>query len=562
MQLTNVEIQNFRAIHESSFGVRDYTLLVGANNAGKSTVVDCLRAFYKHEKYDFKASRDFPNRPDRAGMESYAELTFVLTDEEREDLPKKYRLPDNQLRVRKWFHNAPEGRDSGVIYGYETTGELSEDSIFGAANVQKGKLGNIIYIPAVSKVDEHTKLSGPSALRDAIDDLMKAVITNSPAYEQFTQQFAEFVDTVKQSDTADGRSLDAFGRSLSAKLESWGAGFGLVFKPPVAQEITKHLVDWQLTDPDGIHVEHGIEQFGSGFQRHLIASVIRTSAEFRATTQAARRTFAPNLSLILFEEPEAYLHPPQQAQLARDLRAITDQHGWQVIASTHSPHFVSRNTAELQSLVRLRNDNRVSRTFQLDDESEARIFSAREEIEEVLGSWDELEDADRAELERVRYFLWLDNERCSLFFCDFVLLVEGPTETALFSRILDDGLLTMPGKACSILHSDGKYNTVRFMRLLNCLGLPFVVVHDRDTKTRQRELNDLIAAEQEACELCRHVEVLEPNLEEYLGWPTPPERQRSLKPGMILLNYESRAAATPQLAELCERLTNAAAAEE
>lgn len=558
MLISAIQIQNFRAIHEAYIVFHPYTLLVGANNAGKSTLVDCLRAFLGHDKYAFKTSRDFPKQPDRAGMESFAEITYYLSDAERETLPRQYQLNENQLRVKKWFSNAPVGRDAGTIYGYETTGELSTNSIFGAANVQKGRLGNVIYIPAVSKVDDHTKLSGPSALRDAIDELLKAVVGDSPAYREFTDQFSTFVEAIRSAGTADGRSLDGFATSLSEKLSGWGAGFGLVFKPPVAQEITKHLVDWQITDEDGSEVEHGIEQFGSGFQRHLIASLIRTRAEFRTAATPERRTFSPNLNLLLFEEPEAYLHPPQQIELARDLRTITQQPGWQVIASTHSPHFVSRNTRDLQSLVRLRNDNRVAKSYQLDDLAVAQIFSARDEIERIMGHWNELDEADRAELERVRYFLWLDNERCSLFFCDFVLLVEGPTEAALFSRLVDDARIALPTCACAILHSDGKYNTVRFMRLLNRLGLPFVVIHDRDSMTRQQNFNELIQNEATVCSFCRDVVVVEPNLEASLNWPTPPRARNSLKPGMILLNYETRGDNTPQLTELCVRVSEAA----
>mgnify|MGYP006298217119 FL=1 len=160
MELREITIQNFRQVHEATFTVQDYSLLVGANNAGKSTVVDCLRAFYRHQRYEFNAGRDFPKDPARAGEESFIELTYSLTDDEVQNLPEKYRLADNILKVKKWFCNQPEDREANAIYGYETTGQLSEDRIFGAANVQKGRLGKVVYIPAVSKVDEHTKQIG------------------------------------------------------------------------------------------------------------------------------------------------------------------------------------------------------------------------------------------------------------------------------------------------------------------------------------------------------------------------------------------------------------------
>lgn len=60
MQLHGVKIHNFRSIRHAEFLVPEYTLLVGANNAGKTTIVDALRIFYEHEKYKYISDRDRP----------------------------------------------------------------------------------------------------------------------------------------------------------------------------------------------------------------------------------------------------------------------------------------------------------------------------------------------------------------------------------------------------------------------------------------------------------------------------------------------------------------------
>jgi len=480
---------------------------------------------------------------------------FRLSNEEVELLPEKYRLPENRLLLRKWLAHSPEGRDDGTIYGYETDNSLSADSLFGAPNVQKGKLGTLIYIPAVSKVDEHTKLSGPSALKNTIDELLGAVISDSPAYEQFRKEFEKFSDAIRASSTDDGRSLKGFESHMSHELSSWEAGFKLSFSPPSTQEITKNLIDWELTDSDGKPVGHGIEQFGSGFQRHFIASLIRTRAAFQAPAKPTKRKqFSPELTLILFEEPEAYLHPPQQVVLAKNLREVVQDGSWQVIASTHSPHFVSRNTNELGCLVRVRQDDRISTCYQLNDADLESIFSARGELEAILGHWDELDNDQRADLERIRFFLWLDNERSSLFFVDFVLLVEGMTEAALFTRLIDDDRLNLPVTSCGVLHSDGKYNTVRFMRLLDRLGMPHIVVHDKDNSQIHDQLNQLIKDESDGNVFTKGVLVLDPDLENYLGWIQP--NNSGLKPGVALLNYEQHGEKTPRLDEMCVNIQN------
>lgn len=556
MRLANVAIHNFRSIRHAAFEAHPYTLLVGANNAGKTAVIDALRAFYEHEKYKYKADRDAPRNPDPDDQASWVELQFTLTEQEVEQLPDQYRLPGDKLKVRKWFSNAPEGREDGTIYGYEGAGELSSNAIFGAANVQKGRLGKLIYIPAVSKVDDHTKLSGPSVLRNTIDELLGAVISESPAYERFKGEFEAFAEEIRNSAAEDGRSLQQFEQHLTDELASWDAGFKLRFEPPNPQAITKNLIGWDMTDADGSAVGHGIEQYGSGFQRHFIASLIRTRAYFQTRPAPARRQFSPDLTLILFEEPEAYLHPPQQAALARNLREVVSNSAWQVLASTHSPQFVSRNTEHLGCLVRVRKNDNISTTHQLSPEDITAIFSAREELEGIVGNWDQLDDDQRGELERIRFFLWMDNERSSLFFVDLVLLVEGPTESALFSRMIDDGRLELPKTTCEILHSDGKYNAIRFMRLLAKLGMPHIVVHDADPNGGrcQEQLNELIQREAQNSEFTYDVILLDPDLEDYLEWPKPQRRHQGLKPGVALLNYEERGATTPKLDELCARI--------
>src|SRR4030042_666003 len=98
----------------------------------------------------------------------------------------------------------------------------------------------------------------------------------------------------------------------------------------------------------------GPEAFGHWFQRHLIYTLIQVSASYTAPKpEPKKKEFSPELDLILFEEPEAFLHPPQQDILDTSLRRLASQEGRQVLAATHSPLFVSRNTDDIADLVRL-----------------------------------------------------------------------------------------------------------------------------------------------------------------------------------------------------------------
>ncbi len=46
MRISSVRIQNFRCFEDESIALRDFTVLVGRNSAGKSTVLRALQHFY------------------------------------------------------------------------------------------------------------------------------------------------------------------------------------------------------------------------------------------------------------------------------------------------------------------------------------------------------------------------------------------------------------------------------------------------------------------------------------------------------------------------------------
>ena len=80
-----------------------------------------------------------------------------------------------------------------------------------------------------------------------------------------------------------------------------------------------------------------LKREGQGYQKLIIASFLRACVD-------KIKESCPNQEiLILFEEPEVYLHPSLKKELNRVLRDIASAEKYQVIVSTHDPYFLWSN---------------------------------------------------------------------------------------------------------------------------------------------------------------------------------------------------------------------------
>lgn len=532
MQIATVSLHNFRSIDAVTFNLSNYSLLIGANNSGKSNIIDALRIFYdKDLKYD--KPRDFP-KFETGDDESWIDIKFKLSEIECLNTSDEYVLDGRYLKVRKYLDSTKKG-----IYAYTSDCTISDIQFLPPKKVQEGKLGNIIYIPAVSRLEDHTKLSGPSALRDLINNILKNLVATSRSFRDLTDRFEEFSENLKIETTEDGKSLSGMEDDINRELEEWDATFKLDINPIDESNIVKNLITHKVRDPQ-LDEELNEEQFGQGLQRHLIYALIKTASKYEMmNTSIESSEFATSMNLILFEEPEAFLHPTQQSSLCRDLRALAETEGSQVIISSHSPIFVSHTTYDIPSIVRLRRNFAKTLVGQIDQENLQQIFEDNLEINEALrGSRYEASPEDLLEeMEAVKYFLWLDPDRCGMFFAEQVLLVEGPTEKALINYLLNSNRISSPKGGLFVLDCMGKFNIHRFMNILYPLNMSHSVLFDSDGEQEvHRIVNTLINNSRNT--LTYKIEAFPNCLEDFLGIEVCRHKHR--KPQHVMLQLSKR----------------------
>lgn len=174
-------------------------------------------------------------------------------------------------------------------------------------------------------------------------------------------------------------------------------------------------------------------------------------------------------SLVLIEEPELFLRPHTQRYLYRLLRELAAA-GNQVIYSTHAPAFLNVARIEEFALVERPADG-TTRILQPPPLEPGEAFRVMSEF---------------------------DAERSELFLSRAALLVEGRTEQLVMPFVFRALGHDVDRESISIVECGGKSNIPLFVGICRAVGVPFVVLHDRDApagsrpSAAERALNALI----------------------------------------------------------------------
>lgn len=550
MKIKTITIHNFRSIKHQAFDLVNYSLLVGANNSGKTNIIDALRIFYEKEKID---SNDFPKfKID--DQEIWIEIEFRLTEDEFSGLKEEYRQKDNILKVRKYLKHPEKVKpNQSNIYGYEK-GELSNNLFYGAKNISEAKLGDVIYIPEVAKLDEYTKLGGPSALRDTLNFVVKKVIKNSETFETFSKAFTEFNGKFKADASKDGISIQSFVDDINKEIERWDVAFGVNINEIKPEEIVKNLVSHYLMDKHLGNQEMPMDSFGQGLQRHLIYTVIKLSTKYKEpSSKKEKKEFFPDFTFILFEEPEAFLHPSQQEILNQSLENLSKENTQQVLISTHSTHFVSKNINNLASILKLYKKNGETQICQINNEKLNNILVVNSELKNILGKKAEANDLD---LEAIRYSLWLDPDRCCAFFADLILICEGGSEKILIDYLIKNKDIELPNKEVYILNAAGKENIHRYMNLFRELGIKHSIIFDGDEDKKNKEYHTKLKQflEKNKNDFTVKVDYFQDNLEKFLN--IPEENESHKKPLSVMWHYQNKKIGEDKIKSFKEKLLN------
>lgn len=166
--------------------------------------------------------------------------------------------------------------------------------------------------------------------------------------------------------------------------------------------------------------------------------------------------------LLLIDEPENALHPMAARAAQRHLYTLAANPDWQVIMTTHSPHFVNP-FEDHTTIVRLERAG----------EGEVASTTPKTYRSDLI----EFEGEDKQRLQALQH---IDPSFSEVFFGSYPILVEGDTEHAAFmSSIIErqHGLMDR----VTVIRARGKAILVPLVKVMTHFKIDFGIVHDSDS---------------------------------------------------------------------------------
>lgn len=501
MKLRHFKIENFRCLRAFEIDFDDFSILIGANNIGKSTVLRALDLFLSGTvrgiNKDFFCNRE-------TALPMILTATFEhLTDEELEKLgpwvvdeklvvTKEY-VMDAEEKVAvsyvalmkepsaEWLsedyseYNNREILMTLPLSPYVPAGRLTKDTWrtlrteyiennkdvieyhiarrknpAGFKNVLDGYLPELILIPAVRDVSDDVKATPTTLLGKLISYALKRVQGNTPLMRKFQDAIQE-VNRLIVGDEQNEKlpELVFIENSLKTYLNTWGVTVELDMKFPDLDKLFQLSTDLQVDDG----FRSNIEYKGHGLQRSMIIALMRVWAQVSANAQGnvggREKQF-----IFAIEEPELYLHPHLCRATYGSLKILSEDQ--QVILCTHSPYFVNME------------DYKCIRVLRKQANGGKRC---------VQSNVDLFENPEEAKL-RFKMISYFNPDRSELFFARKVILVEGATEKSVLPFMANK--LALDNHDITVVDCGGKFNLTLFIQILNAFEIPHCVIHDED----------------------------------------------------------------------------------
>lgn len=460
MKLQKLIIKNFRGLKGDKnvidFSSSNIIFLIGQNNAGKSSFLRAYEFFVAAKQiatiFDFhNHSTDTPIEIEGVFLkeqEDDGNEDFVGTGKKAEpDWMNKWADENNLIRIKKIWNE----RDSNFTkFSFlPTVGEWQKDGFGGMDSIftkyaptpisisametegtLEEKVNKLIQEDFLKKLrDEYP--GEVNALMNGIKDLQGKIVGtdviegyNTDINEYFKKVFLDLTLKIEPKHEENIKLEDAFKKNHSISVRR-----------------------------DGVERTEYFTHHGHGVIRQALFNFI---SFLKKSREGNKKEY-----IILFEEPELYLHPEVAFRLRRNLYELAENSPFQVLCATHSPLMIDISRSH-SSLVRvIKNLDETTEAYQVGDE----IFRSDDERKN-----------------RIQMINRFNPHVCESFYASSVLIVEGDTEAIVFRDLISRYYNQFQ---VYVLNAGSKNNIPFFQEIFTAFNIEHCVIHDTDTRTLQ-----------------------------------------------------------------------------
>lgn len=502
--LVRMYVKNIGCIGNDGLTIEldEIVCLVGANNAGKTTV---LRAYELAVKQTELKPEDF-NRNSN-GNPASVEL-WIHIPKAAANVDEKWKEEsDGLLLVRsKWEWPTSGGRPTRTTWDPETKEYAEDGKASGLDTVFNSRLPQPFRIGSLDDPqEEHKKLL--TLVLEPVTRRYKALMEDkesalskkiSELQAEAEKPVADFKEQLEKIQSQVNSSYQQVFNSAEIRLT---VSLGDIGFDPQKSLSSGSRVD--IAEKDG---QARWDQQGTGSQRALFWSMLQVRSELnrlsdiqkgiekdradlvkleaKAKKTRADETKIQNLTeklkkiddvgasedkaddgflpgyMLLIDEPETALHPSAVRAAKEHLYALAAESGWQVMLSTHHPAFIDP----------LKDHTTIVRLHRIEAHLPPNVYRS-EKIK-----------FDCEEVENLKALMLFDSNVSEMFFGGHVVIVEGDTEFAAFHEAMRLNETDYPiDQRPLIVRARGKSTIVILVKMLAHFKIEFSVLHDIDS---------------------------------------------------------------------------------
>lgn len=423
MKISEVTIKNFRALRDVTIPLQPFSILIGENDVGKTSVLSALSRFYDGKK--LSSPDDWYNRDTHEPIT----VSVTYTDLPKNDDVQKIAVDGKMTVVKQFAFDASAPKPQALVNGEE---KPVAKSIVDAWLMPH----NYVFVPVHRSIGEQFSMTKTAVLGKLLRNKMQIALGQSAAAKHVQNVVSVLRESVLEYQERMETCMKEQVHNDEISLEFGDLDIdpiaGIKFKPMISEKSAPKIL---------------IENRGAGTQNNLIIALFRVVAQEDA---------AQNI-IFAFEEPENSLHPGAQRQLFTAIQAIADK--TQTLVTTHSPVFIDRGSYENNIWLSRHPETRATQARAFDKK---KLNTVRDDLG-IMAS-----DA-----------LLKGGGNC-------VVLVEGDTEEEAFPTFMKMMGLSTLSLGVSIIKMGGsdEDDFRRAIQLMEAFDIPCVAVLDGDDKGR------------------------------------------------------------------------------